>query len=68
MYRNIRITSRNRAPGEAQSIGVYVKHMGLEPLLLPFEASCSWGLSGPPVALTRPRGASCGLLGPPVAS
>eukprot|EP00959_Pyramimonas_sp_CCMP1952_P374221 7837064-Pyramimonas_sp.AAC.1 len=42
--------------------------MGLEPLPLPSEASCSWGLSGPPVAfrslLALPV-ASRGLLWPP---
>eukprot|EP00959_Pyramimonas_sp_CCMP1952_P449241 9406522-Pyramimonas_sp.AAC.1 len=42
--------------------------MGLEPLLLPSEASCSWGISGPPVAFRGlwrflwPPGASCGFL------
>ena len=35
--------------------------MGLETLLLPSEASCSWGLSGPPVAFRS-------LMALPVAS
>eukprot|EP00959_Pyramimonas_sp_CCMP1952_P352789 7391477-Pyramimonas_sp.AAC.1 len=50
VHGNIRTTSRIGAPGAVQYIGAYVKHIEMEPLLMPSEASCSWGLSGPPAA------------------